>query len=91
MGDVFHMNIEEAELGASLERAGDALGYVHLADSQRLEPGRGHLDFRPVFAALDRIGYRGYASLECRLSGDPESVLPRSVEFLRRQMQVAVA
>jgi sugar phosphate isomerase/epimerase len=91
MGDVFHMNIEEAELGASLERAGDVLGYVHLADSQRLEPGRGHLDFRPVFAALDRIGYRGYASLECRLSGDPESVLPRSVEFLRRQMQVAVA
>ena len=91
MGDVFHMNIEEADLGASLERAGEALGYVHLADSQRLEPGQGHLDFRPVFAALDRMGYQGYASLECRLSGDAESVLPRSVEFLRRQMQVAVA
>ena len=91
MGDVFHMNIEEADPGASLERAGEALGYVHLADSQRLEPGQGHLDFRPVFAALDRIGYQGYASLECRLSGDAESVLPRSVEFLRRQMQVAVA
>jgi sugar phosphate isomerase/epimerase len=90
MGDVFHMNIEEADLGAALERAGDALGYVHLADSQRLEPGRGHLDFGPVFQALERIGYRGYASLECSLSGDAAEVLPRSVQFLRRQMQVAV-
>ena len=90
MGDVFHMNIEEADLGASLEAAGDALGYVHLADSQRLEPGQGHLDFGSVFAALGRIGYRGYASLECGLSGDADTVLPRSVEFLRSQMQVAV-
>ena len=86
MGDVFHMNIEEADLGAALEAAGDSLGYVHLADSQRLEPGCGHLDFAPVFAALARMGYDGYASLECSLSGDPETVLPRSVEYLRQQM-----
>ncbi len=86
MGDVFHMNIEEADMGASLEAAGDSLGYVHLADSQRLEPGQGHLDFRPVFAALDRMGYEGYASMECRLSGDAEEVLPRAVEYLRQQM-----
>jgi sugar phosphate isomerase/epimerase len=91
MGDVFHMNIEEGDLGAALERAGEALGYVHLADSQRLEPGQGHLDFRPVFAALNRIGYAGYASLECSLSGDPATVLPHSVGFLRAQMQVAVS
>ena len=91
MGDVFHMNIEEADLGEALEQAGDTLGYVHLADSQRLEPGKGHTDFRTVFAALDRIGYRGYASLECRLSGDPNDVLPRSVAFLRSQMPAAVA
>ncbi len=90
MGDVFHMNIEEADLGKALEEAGDTLGYVHLADSQRLEPGQGHTDFKRVFAALDRIGYRGYSSLECRLSGDPQDVLPRSVEFLRKQMTAAI-
>ncbi len=91
MGDVFHMNIEEPDLGASLESAGEHLGYVHLADSQRLEPGNGHLDFRNVFEALGRMGYEGYASLECRLSGPPDEVLPRSVEFLRSQMPAAVA
>ncbi|MFN2520638.1 MAG: TIM barrel protein [Candidatus Limnocylindria bacterium] len=84
MGDAFHMNIEEADMGAALTSAGEWLGYVHLADSQRLEPGMGHLDFGPIFAALARLRYAGYASLECaRLSGDADVVLPRAVSYLR--------
>ncbi|HXG40809.1 MAG TPA: sugar phosphate isomerase/epimerase family protein [Candidatus Limnocylindrales bacterium] len=89
MGDVFHMNIEEAALGAALERAAPHLGYVHLADSQRLEPGRGHLDFDDVFGALVRIGYAGWASLECNLSGPAEAVLPGSVAYLRERIAAA--
>jgi sugar phosphate isomerase/epimerase len=89
MGDVFHMNIEEADMGASLEAAGRRLGYVHLADSQRLEPGKGHLDFDNVFRALSRMGYDGYASIECNLSGPAEQVLPPAVDFLRRQIAAA--
>lgn len=89
MADVFHMNIEEADLGAALERAAPYLGYVHLADSQRLEPGRGHLDFDAVFRALARIDYDGYASLECNLSGPPEAVLPHSVAYLRERITAA--
>jgi sugar phosphate isomerase/epimerase len=91
MGDVFHMNIEEADMGASLEACGDTLGYVHLADSQRLEPGKGHLDFRNVFAGLHRLGYQGYASMECNLSGPGEEVLPAAAAFLRREMEAAAA
>lgn len=92
MGDVFHMNIEEVDMGASFVAAADLLGYVHLADSQRLEPGKGHLDWRNVFGGLARMGYDGYASLECAaLSGPPEEVLPQSVRFLRRVMAEAVA
>jgi len=89
MGDVFHMNIEEVDMGASLEAAGDALGYVHLADSQRLEPGKGHLDWESVFQGLTRMAYNGYASLECNLSGPGAEVLPASVEFLREQIASA--
>jgi sugar phosphate isomerase/epimerase len=89
MGDVFHMNIEEADMGASLEAAGKRLGYVHLADSQRLEPGKGHLDFDSVFRALSRIGYDGFASIECHLSGPAEEVLPPAVDFLRRRIAAA--
>jgi sugar phosphate isomerase/epimerase len=90
MGDVFHMNIEEADLGASLESAGDWLAYVHLADSQRHEPGRGHLDLAPVFAALSRLKYHGYASFELAgLSGDADAVLPASVSYVRSKMAEA--
>ena len=83
MGDVFHMNIEEADLGASLQAAGEMLAYVHLGDSQRLEPGQGHLDWRSVFGGLARMGYDGYASMECNLSGPADDVLPASVRFVR--------
>jgi sugar phosphate isomerase/epimerase len=86
MGDVFHMNIEEPDMGAALVEAGDMLAYVHLADSQRLEPGQGHLDFANVFAGLHRLGYHGWASMECNLSGEPDRVLPAAVEFLRLQL-----
>jgi sugar phosphate isomerase/epimerase len=90
MGDVFHMNIEEADLGASLESAGEWLGYVHLADSQRQEPGRGHLDLASVFVALARLKYGGYASFELAgLSGDADAVLPASVTYVRSKMTEA--
>jgi sugar phosphate isomerase/epimerase len=90
MGDVFHMNIEEADLGAALESAGEWLAYVHLADSQRHEPGRGHLDLASVFAALARLKYAGYASFELSaLSGDADKVLPPSVAYVRSKMREA--
>ncbi|HEV8544744.1 MAG TPA: sugar phosphate isomerase/epimerase family protein [Candidatus Limnocylindrales bacterium] len=86
MGDVFHMNIEEDDFAAAFEAAGERLGYVHLADSQRLEPGQGHLDFDSVFRGLARIAYDGYASMECGLSGPPDEVLPRAVEYVRARI-----
>jgi sugar phosphate isomerase/epimerase len=86
MADVFHMNIEEADVGAALESAGSLLGYVHLGDSQRLEPGRGHLPWDDVFGALHRIGYGGWATLECNLSGPAPEVLPAAATFLRARM-----
>lgn len=89
MGDIFHMNIEEPDPGASLMTCGDMLAYVHLADSQRLEPGKGHIDFRNLFTALHLTGYEGYASLECNLSGPAEEVLPQTVRYLRAQMPAA--
>lgn len=90
MGDVFHMNIEEADLEAALVAAGPRLGHVHLADNQRTEPGTGHLDFGPVFRALKRIAYAGYLSFElARLSGEASVVLPRSVTYVRERMRGA--
>ena len=81
-GDLFHMNIEEDELGRSIVEAGGWLAHVQLGDSGRLQPGTGHLDFAGAFAALRAIGYDGYLTLECCLRGAPEVALPAAARFL---------
>jgi sugar phosphate isomerase/epimerase len=90
VGDSFHMNIEEADMAASLAAAGERLGYVQFADSQRYEPGAGHIDFLPMFEALAEIGYTGDIGLECAgLSGPAMEALPRASALLRDLMREA--
>ena len=69
---------------------GQLLGHVHVADNNRLQPGKGHIDWKTFFSALNEIDYPGYVSIECwspagpRLEGDPKQALPESVAFMRR-------
>jgi sugar phosphate isomerase/epimerase len=83
MADFFHMNIEEADIAASIRAAGTHIVHVHVADSNRLQPGKGHLDFRPGFAALKEAGYDGYLGIECGISGSYDEALAESAAFLR--------
>jgi sugar phosphate isomerase/epimerase len=62
--DLFHMNLEEADIAAALRLAGPRLGHVHFADSNRRAIGLGHTDVAPIAAALKDIGYAGYVSAE---------------------------
>jgi sugar phosphate isomerase/epimerase len=86
MGDLFHMNIEEDDLGEAIRRAEGHLAHVHLADSNRLQPGAGHTDFGRAFAALRSIGFDGYMAMECGIRGDPREVFPEVVKRLRSWM-----
>ena len=63
--DLFHMNIEEVDVAASLRHVGDLLGHVHFVDSNRLAPGLGHTDFTPIVHTLAELNYSGYVSAEC--------------------------
>ncbi len=83
LADLFHMNIEESDLAAPIIAAGARLGHVHVADNNRLEPGSGCLDTSTSLAALAQIGYVGFLTLECRLSGPAPEILPASVRYLR--------
>jgi sugar phosphate isomerase/epimerase len=90
MGDFFHMNIEDDDMAQAIEDAADVLVYIHLADSSRYEPGTGHLDFTPGFAALKRIGYDGYLTIESKLRGGASvDTLARSADFIRRTWAAA--
>ena len=84
--DTYHMNIEEADPAAALESAGSWLGHVQVSDSNRLEPGAGHVDWAAICASLKTIGYDGPLALESRLSGPAEDVLPRVPVLLRHYL-----
>lgn len=64
LADLFHMNLEEVDVAAALRAGGPAIGHVHFADSNRRPIGCGHLEMRPVMAALREICYSGYLSAE---------------------------
>lgn len=62
--DTFHMNLEEADIGETIRRAGKRLVNLHVSDSNRQAPGLGHFDFTSLIRALKEIGYAGCLTLE---------------------------
>jgi sugar phosphate isomerase/epimerase len=64
LADLFHMNIEEADLAAGIKIGGQWIGHIHFVDSNRRPAGFGHLDYAPIVAALKAIDYSGYLSAE---------------------------
>lgn len=64
MADLFHMSIEENNLGASLRKAAKYLKHVHIADNTREAAGLGNTDFKEVFYTLKEIGYDGALTME---------------------------
>jgi sugar phosphate isomerase/epimerase len=88
--DTYHMNIEERDPLAAFADAGPWLQHVQLSDSNRLEPGAGHLEWSSILSAVRATGYVRELAFECRLSGPVDDVLPASVHHLRR-LAVAAA
>lgn len=62
--DIYHMNIEEADLFSPVLAAGDKLAYVHIGENHRGYLGSGHLDFPAFFHALARVGFTGPITFE---------------------------
>lgn len=81
--DTYHMNIEERDPVKALEEILPVLGHVQLSDSNRFEPGAGHVDFKSIINLLATNGYAGDLAFEHQLSGDAAEVLPRSAAFIR--------
>jgi len=81
--DTFHMNIEEPSIEESIRLAGDRMFHFHYADSNRLYPGCGHIDFKSVLKTVTETGYRGFLSGEHR--PDPESTISaaKGLTFLK--------
>jgi len=69
--DLFHMQIMEGDLAATIERLLPRIGHVQIADvPERHEPGTGEINFDFLLAHLDRLGYSGWVGCEYNPRGD---------------------
>lgn len=81
MADLYHMNIEERDLPSAIRAFGPKIAHVHICDSNRFEPGCGHIDFASVNQALSAIDYSGFLAMECRLQAPPVIALRNVAEL----------
>lgn len=73
--DTFHMNIEEHSVPDAIRMAGARVFNFHACANDRGTPGKDHLPWREIRAALDAIDYRGPWVIE--------SFTPRITEIAR--------
>jgi sugar phosphate isomerase/epimerase len=83
VGDFFHMNIEEDDPHRALRAAAAHLGHLQVSDSNRYQPGAGHLDWPALLGTVTDLGYTGHLALECRLRGEPRAALRAAAGVLR--------
>jgi len=57
MLDVFHMNIEEDNIGDAIRCAKDYMVHLHLGECNRKVPGKGHMPWAEIGKALRDISY----------------------------------
>lgn len=81
--DTFHMNIEEVNIAESIIAAAPFIKHVHVADSNRWVPGNGHLDFKEVLTALQKIQYDGFVSAECLMKPSKENAYSQNIRFFK--------
>lgn len=80
--DTFHATLEERSVYDLIPRLGEMIGHVHVADSNRLAPGMGILDWERIVFRLAKAGYRGYLSVEARTEPSYREMLEKAAETL---------
>ncbi|MFG1392958.1 hydroxypyruvate isomerase [Xanthobacter agilis] len=65
--DVYHMQVMEGDLTATLTAHMPRIGHIQIADAPaRGEPGTGEINFPFLFKAIDAAGYTGWIGCEYR-------------------------
>ncbi|MGF1684064.1 hydroxypyruvate isomerase [Photobacterium minamisatsumaniensis] len=63
--DIYHMQIMEGDLAATVKNNLSIIGHVQLADNPgRHEPGTGEINYSFMFKHLDEVGYDGWIGCE---------------------------
>lgn len=80
--DVFHMNIEEPDMYATISEMGSRIANFHVADNNRMAPSQGDFDWAKILDTLRATGYDGALSVEfCPpLDRTPANPYPNAVD-----------
>lgn len=81
--DTYHMNIEERSFEEAFAKCGKKLVHVHVADSNRLAPGLGHVPFARIIRTIASQGYGGYLSAEIMAVPNSREAAMKAIRNLR--------
>ena len=71
-----------------IERYFDFIRHVHINEMDGRHPGTGGYDFKPVFAALERLGYSRWVSLEVfDFSAGAEKIAGDSLRYVESEIR----
>lgn len=101
--DTFHLNIEEKDQARAIRRASKRLFHVHACGCDRGTPGKDHIDWPGIAAALKAVKYDGDVTIESftqdvkviaraaaiwrQIEPSQEEIAVKGVRFLKRALR----
>lgn len=83
--DIYHMQVMEGDLAATIEKNLKLIPHMQLADNPgRHEPGTGEINYPFLFDFLDRIGYSGWIGCEYKPLTTTDAGLGWIKQYLKR-------
>jgi len=83
--DVKAMCSESKPIPQIIRETWPDFAHFHANDKNLKGPGFGDVDFKPIFAALKQVGYKGYVSVEVFIFDEgPEAIATRSLEYMKK-------
>lgn len=87
--DVKAMSSESKPIPQIIRESWPHFAYFHANDKNLKGPGFGDVDFKPIFAALKEVGYKGYVSVEVfNFEEGPEVIATKSLEYMRKVVEL---
>jgi len=85
--DVKAMCSEAKPIPQIIRESWPDFAHFHANDKNLKGPGFGDVDFKPIFATLKDVGYRGYASVEVfKFEEGAEVIATRSLEYMKSSL-----
>jgi len=83
--DVKAMCCEELPIPTIIENSAEHLAHFHANDPNLLGPGMGDVEFSPIAAALGKVGYEGYVSVEVfNFEPGAPAIARQSIDYMKR-------